>query len=412
MRRGWSYKATVWLLVLLVAAVAGSGCGGSAVPGGAGGAGGSGGGGGKSPIKIGVVVSITGNASSLGEPERNTVELYKEEFSEIAGYPVEWIVRDDGSDPTQAVVQVNRLIGEEKVAAVVCCTITPSSMAIIETVQQNQVPNISLAAGAQIVTPAAERRWVFKTPQNDSLMVDVLTDHMVAHGIKRVAFLGFNDAYGDGGRQAFKEVAARKGIEIAADESFARTDKDVSAQLVRMKAANPDAYLIWAIPPGANVAQQNMKDLGIDKPIYQSHGVANRNFLELGGEAVEGTLLPAGKLLAAELLPDGDPQKKVLLDYKQRYEGKYGEGTANTFGGHAYDAMLILKAAIERAVQGGADPADLPAFRAALRDQIEQTKELVGISGVFNYSPDDHHGLDRRAATMLEVRNNNWALAE
>lgn len=410
MRRIVKAAAVLGIVVLFSAACGGTG---GRPAGETGGSGGSGSPGAEAaPIKIGVVVSITGNASSLGEPERNTVELFKGEFSEIAGHPVEWIVRDDASDPTQSVVQVNRLITEERVAAVVCCTTTPSSMAILDTVQQQQVPNISLAAGAQIVTPAAERKWVFKTPQNDALMVEILVDHMVAHGIKRVAFLGFNDAYGDGGRQAFRQVAAQKGIEITAEESFARTDRDVSGQISRMRATNPDAYLIWAIPPGANVAQQNMKDMNITAPIYQSHGVANRNFLELGGQAVEGTLLPAGKLLVAEDLPDDDPQKEVLLQYKQRYEERYGQGSANTFGGHAYDAMLILREAIQRAVGAGANPADLAAFRSALRDAIEQTRELVGISGIFTYSPDDHHGLDRRAAVMIKVENNDWTLAD
>ena len=409
MRRSLKQVAILGVVALIMAA-----CGGGTSPaGGTGGGGGTAGSGGEgTPIKIGVVVSITGNASSLGEPERNTVELFKDEFGQIAGHPVQWIVRDDASDPTQTVVQVNRLITEEGVAAVVCCTTTPSSMAIIEAVQQQQVPNISLAAGAQIVTPAADRKWVFKTPQNDALMVDVLVDHMVANGIKRVAFIGFNDAYGDGGRQAFRQAAAAKGIEITTEESFARTDRDVSGQIARMRATNPDAYLIWAIPPGANVAQQNMKDMNIAAPIYQSHGVANRNFLELGGASVEGTLLPAGKLLVAEHLPDSDPQRPVLLEYKRRYEERYGEGSANTFGGHAYDAMLILREAIQRAVEGGADPADLAGFRTALRDAIEQTRDLVGISGIFTYSPEDHHGLDRRAAVMIKVVNNDWALAE
>ncbi|ADU51915.1 Extracellular ligand-binding receptor [Thermaerobacter marianensis DSM 12885] len=410
MRRIARTAAMLGMVALLATACAGTGGQPAEETGGGGGNAGPGPAG--TPIKIGVVVSITGNASSLGEPERNTVELFKDEFSEIGGYPVQWIVRDDASDPTQSVVQVNRLIAEEGVAAVVCCTTTPSSMAILEPVQQQQVPNISLAAGAQIVTPASERKWVFKTPQNDALMVGVLVDHMVASGIKRVAFLGFNDAYGDGGRKAFREVASQKGIEITAEESFARTDRDVSGQISRMRATNPDAYLIWAIPPGANVAQQNMKDMNITAPIYQSHGVANRNFLELGGTAVEGTLLPAGKLLVAEDLPDSDPQKEILLAYKRRYEERYGEGSANTFGGHAYDAMLILREAIQRAVEAGTNPSDLAAFRSALRDAIEQTRELVGISGIFTYSPEDHHGLDRRAAVMIKVENNDWALAD
>lgn len=402
-------KAWRGIAAVLVLGLALAGCGQRGAPAAPQGQGGQ-----KVPIRIGMVFSITGNASSLGEPERNTVELYRQEeaFATIGGHPVEWIVQDDGSDVNHAVTQVKRLIEERQVAAVVCCTTSPNSMAILETVQAARVPNISVAAAASIVTPASERRWVFKTPQNDALMIDILTDDMLKRGIRRVAFIGFDDAYGQSGLAEFQRIASQKGIELVAQETFKRTDTDATPQVLRMAAANPDAFLIWAIPPGANVAHKNIRDQGLTQPIYQSHGVANRRFIELGGQAVEGTLLPAGKLLVAWQLPDDDPQKLVLLAYQQKYEFRYGQGTANTFGGHAYDAMLVLKGAIERALAGGADPADVAAFRQALRDEIENTRELVGISGIFTYSPDDHHGLDRRAAVMVTIRNGDWRLAE
>lgn len=366
----------------------------------------------KTPIKIGVIVSVTGGSSSLGTPEKNTVDLYRDEFSEIAGHPIEWIVLDDESDPTKAVVAAKRLIEEDNVAAVVCCTTSPNSMAVLETAQAAEVPNISIAAAAAIVEPASERYWVFKTPQNDALMIDILTDYMVAQGHKNIAFIGFNDAYGDGGKVVLEALAPGKGITITAIESYARTDTDVTAQITRMAASNPDAHLIWAIPPGANVAHQNMYDLGIQQQIYQSHGVANPQFIELGGPAVEGAKLPAGKLLVADHLPDSDPQKKVLIEYRDKYEAAYGKGTYSTFGGHALDAMLVLEGAIERAVNGGADPGNIAAFRKALRDEIEKTTDLVGISGIFNYTPDDHHGLDRRAAIMVTVKDGQWTVAD
>ncbi|MGH2698491.1 MAG: ABC transporter substrate-binding protein, partial [Actinomycetota bacterium] len=351
-------------------------------------------GGGDETIRIGVVVSVTGSASSLGESERNTVELFQEQFSEIGGTEVEWIVEDDASDPTQAVTAVKQMIDRENVHAVVCCTVSPNSLAIIETVQGDEVPNISLAAAAQIVEPAADRTWVFKTPQNDALMVDVLTDHMLDQGIQTVAFLGFDDAYGEGGLVAFEQVIGDKPLEMTGSETFAREDTDVTAQLTRLSRPNPDAYLIWAIPPGADVAQQNLVDLGLGGQVYQSHGVANATFLELGGDAVEGTFLPAGKLLTADDLPDDDPQKEVLLTYRDGYEEEYGEGSANTFGGHAYDAMLVLEGAIGRALDGDADPSDVEAFRSTLRDEIEATGDLPGTGGVFSYSTEDHAGLD------------------
>jgi branched-chain amino acid transport system substrate-binding protein len=368
--------------------------------------------GGDETIRIGVVVSVTGSASSLGESERNTIELFQEQFGEIGGTEVEWIVEDDASDPTQAVTAVKQMIDQENVHAVVCCTVSPNSLAIIETVQGDEVPNISLAAAAQIVEPAAERTWVFKTPQNDALMVDVLTDHMLDQGIQTVGFLGFDDAYGEGGLAAFEQIIGSKPLEMTGNETYAREDTDVTAQLTRLSRANPDAYLIWAIPPGADVAQKDLVDLGLEGQVYQSHGVANATFLELGGDAIEGTFLPAGKLLTADDLPDDDPQKEVLLEYRDAYEEEYGDGSANTFGGHAYDAMLVLEGAIERALEGDADTSDVEAFRSTLRDEIEATSELPGTGGVFTYSAEDHAGLDTDAVVMLEVREGEWTLLE
>lgn len=425
-------RRTVWrkvfgvcllILALILTACGGGGGGtggsGGGSTGGTGSSGGTGGSGGDqggqgtgsaTPIRIGLVFSITGNSSSLGEPERNTAELFKGDWTEINGHPIEWIIEDDQSDPTQAVVTVQRLIEEDQVAAVVCCSISPSSMAILDVVQQAGVPNISVAASAAIVEPVNERYWVFKTPQNDALMIDIMTDYMVAQGHRRIAFIGFNDAYGDGGRVELERLAPGKGLEIVAVESFARDDTDTTAQVTRMAAQNPDAFLVWAIPPGANVAHRNIYDLQLPQPIYQSHGVANRQFIELGGDSVEGTLMPAGKLLVADQLPDDDPQKELLLAYRDRYEARYGQGTANTFGGHAWDAMAILAHVIENVLNAGGDPADLPAFRAAIRDELERVQEFVGISGIFNYSAGDHHGLDHRAGTMITIQNGNWQI--
>src|SRR5438445_84157 len=254
-------------------------------------------------IKVGVVVDVTGGASSLGVPERNTVLLYQDDLGTALGpngpARIEYVVTDGESDPAKAA--------------------------------------------------------------------------------------------------------------IAAKESFARAATDVSTQVTRAMGRNPQAFLIWAIPPGANVSQRNIRDLGITLPVYQSHGVANKTFLDLGAASVDGTFLPSGKILIAEQLPDTDKQKMALLGYVERYEGRYGKGTRNTFGGHALDAMLILRPAIERTLWQGIRPENTGGFRAVLRDQIEHgTKELVGITGIFNYTPTDHLGLDLRAAVMVEVRNGTW----
>ncbi len=365
-------------------------------------------------VKIGFIVDITGGASSLGIPERNTVQLYQDDMG-AAGGPkgqakIQYIVTDGESDPTKAVLAAKRLIEEERVAAVVCCTTSPASLALLATAQAARVPNISLAAAVQIIEPVEQRHWIFKTPQTDRLMIDVITTHMQKTNIRRVAFLGFDDAFGQGGLVELDRIASQRSIEVVAKEAFARAATDVSAQVTRAMGRNPQAILIWAIPPGANVANRNIRELGHPLPVYQSHGVANKTFLDLGGASIEGTLLPAGKVLIAEQLSASDKQKSVLLEYARRYEGRFGPGTRNTFGGHALDAMLILKPAIERTLNRGFLPDNVAGFRRVLRDEIESgTKEVVGITGVFTMSPKDHMGLDHRAAVMLRVQGGTWA---
>lgn len=364
-------------------------------------------------VKVGFVVDITGGASSLGVPERNTVLLYQDDLGTVEGpqgpVKIRYVVTDGESDPTKAVIAVRRLIEEERVAAVVCCTTSPASLAIIDTAQAARVPNISLAAAVQIIDPVEQRFWIFKTPQTDRLMIDVITNHMVKSGFRRVAFLGFDDAFGQGGLTELERLASPKGIEVVARESFARASTDVSTQVARAMGRNPQVFLIWAIPPGANVANRNIRDLGITLPVYQSHGVANKTFLDLGGPSVEGTYFPSGKVLIAEQLSPSDKQKPVLLEYARRYEGRFGPGTRNTFGGHALDAMLILKPAIERTLKRGFLPDNIPGFRKTLREEIETgTTELVGITGVFTMSPKNHMGLDQRAAVMIRVERGTW----
>lgn len=364
-------------------------------------------------VKVGVVVDITGGASSLGTPERNTVQLYQDDLGTAQGpkgpVKIQYVITDGESDPTKAVLASKRLIEEERVAALVCCTTSPASLAIIGTVQAVGVPNISLAAAVQIIEPVDQRKWIFKTPQTDRLMIDVITTHMQKSGIKRVAFLGFDDAFGQGGLVELDRIASQKGIEVVVREAFARNATDTSAQVTRAMGRNPQAILIWAIPPGANVANRNIRELGHTLPVYQSHGVANKTFIDLGGQSVEGVLLPAGKVLVAEQLSPSDKQRPILVEFVKRYEGKFGPGTRNTFGGHALDAMLILKPAIERTLRRGFLPDNVGGFRRILRDEIETgTQEIVGITGVFSMSPTDHMGLDQRAAAMMRIQGGTW----
>ncbi len=365
-------------------------------------------------IVVGVVVDITGAASSLGIPERNTVQLYESDFGTVQGggrtVRIRWVVTDGETDVTRTVVAVRRLIEEERVAAVICCTTSPGTLAIVSTVTNAGVPTISLASARAIVEPVDQRFWVFKTAHDGRMNVDLITAHMQTLKIRRVAFLGTSDAFGQDGERELDAFAPQRGLEVVAKEYFPYGATDASSQAVRVLTRNPQAAVIWAVPPAANVVVRNLRDLGAQISLYLSQGVANRTFLELGGPTVEGAYVSAGKILVAEQLNVNDPQRRVLLEYVRRYESRFGSGTRSAFGGHAYDAMLILHQAVGRVVGRGLGSADLRQLRRAIRDEIEAgTKNLVGIGGIFNFSPRDHVGLDpRRSMVILQVRRGQW----
>jgi len=358
-------------------------------------------------INVGVVVSATGPAASLGIPEKNTIALMP---TTIAGQKVNYIVLDDASDTTAAVADTRKLITESKVDVILGSTITPNSLAMIDVVSEAQVPMISMAASARIVEPQdAKRRWVFKTPQNDIMMSLAIVQHMVNAGVKTVGFIGFADAYGEGWYGEFSKIAAIKGIQIVANERYNRADTSVTGQVLKIVAANPDAVLIAASGTPAVLPQKTLKERGYTGKYYQTHGVANNDFLRVGGKDVDDTYLPAGGVLVAAQLPADHPVRKSALDYIARYEAAYGKGSVSTFGAHAWDAGLLLKAAVPVALKK-AQPGT-PAFRVALRDALEQVKEVAGAHGIFNMSPSDHLGLDQRARVMVKIENGAWKYA-
>ncbi len=365
-------------------------------------------------IKVGWVVSATGPAASLGIPERNTALLIEEILARtggVAGRRVQFIILDDASDTTQAVRNTRRLI-EEGVVAVIGTTTTPASLGMIPVVAEAKVPMVSLAASKDIIHPVdAQRLWVFKTPQTEELMARAIVADMVARGVKTVAYIGFNDAYGEGWARFFEAEARAKGLQVVASERYNRTDTSVTGQVLRIIARRPDAVLIGASGTPAVLPQRTLKERGYAGLIYQTHGVANPDFLRVGGRDVEGTLLPAGPILVAEQLPSAFPSKRVALDYIQRYEAKHGIGSYSTFGAHAWDAWLILRPALERALKRADPERDLAAFRAALRDEIEATRGLVATHGVFTFSREDHLGLRfEDAAVMVRVEGGKWRL--
>ncbi|MBB3294357.1 branched-chain amino acid transport system substrate-binding protein [Mitsuaria sp. BK045] len=358
----------------------------------------------RADINVGVTVSATGPAASLGIPEKNTFALMPKT---IAGQKVNYIVLDDASDTTTAVANTRKLITEHKVDVVVGSTVTPNSLAMIDAVSEAQVPMISMAASARIVEPMdAKKKWVFKTPQNDIMMALAIATHMQAQGVKTVAYIGFADAYGEGWYGEFNKVAASKGLSIVANERYNRTDTSVTGQVLKIMAAKPDAVLVGGSGTPAALPQKTLKERGYAGKYYQTHGVANNDFLRVGGKDVEGTYLPAGPVLVVDQLPADHPAKKSAKAYVTEYERAYGKGSVSTFGGHAWDAGLLLQAAIPNAIKK-AQPGT-PQFRAALRDAIEGVKELPAAHGVFTMSPNDHLGLDQRARVMVKIENGTW----
>jgi branched-chain amino acid transport system substrate-binding protein len=358
-------------------------------------------------VNVGVTLSATGPAASLGIPEKNTFEMLPKT---IAGEKVNWIVLDDASDTTKAVTNTRKLIAEDKVDVIVGSTITPNSLAMIDVAADAETPMISMAASARIVDPTNPKtRWVFKTPQNDALMADAIAVHMKANGVKTVGYIGFSDAYGDGWLQEIKRSAQTAGIKVVAEEKYNRSDTSVTGQVLKLVSANPDAILIGAAGTPGATPQKELVARGYKGKIYQTHGVANPDFLRVVGKDGNGTLLPIGPMLVFEQLPDSNPIKKVAADYIVPYEAKYGKDSRTTFGGHAYDTYLLLAKAVPEALKKGKP--GTKEFRAGLRDALE-TSNVVGTHGVFVMGPQEHNGLDNRARVMIRIENGQWVLAK
>ncbi|KPU91379.1 branched-chain amino acid ABC transporter substrate-binding protein [Variovorax paradoxus] len=355
-------------------------------------------------VNVGVTISATGPAASLGIPEKNTISLMPKT---IGGQKINYIVLDDASDTTAAVNNTRKLIAENKVDVILGSTTTPASLAMIDVAAEAQTPMISVAASARIIEPMdAKKKWVFKTPQNDIMMSLAIAEHMAANGVKSVAFIGFSDAYGEGWSQEFAKAAELKKIKVVANERYARTDTSVTGQALKIMAAKPDAVLVAGSGTPAALPQKTLKERGYTGKMYQTHGVANADFLRVGGKDVEGTFLPAGPVLVADQLPASNPVKKSALAYVAAYEAAYGKGSVSTFGAHAWDAGLLMSSAVPVALKK-AQPGT-PEFRAALRDALEQTKDVAGAHGVFTMSATDHLGLDQRARVMVKIENGAW----
>ena len=355
------------------------------------------------PIKIGAIFSVTGGNAPLGDPEKKAVELLVDQINEsggVLGRPLEVIVKDDKSEPTETVLATKDLIEGEEVVAIIGPSGTPTTMAIKDVCQEKQVPLVSCAAGKTITDPVAS--YVFAVPQTNTLAVAKVFDYIVGQGIKKVAVIYVADAYGEDGYNNMKTIAAERGVDLVTVETFGGQDTDMTAQLTKIKAANPEAIICWGTNPGPAIVCKNANTLGIEVPILQSHGVANMKFIELAGDAANGIQLPAGRLIVYDQIAADDPQKEVLDKFAADYEAKYGN-PPNTFAGHAYDALWVTVKALEQA--GEAD-------RAKLRDVIEEIEDFVGTAGIFNYSPEDHNGLTADAFVWVEIVDGAWKLVE
>jgi branched-chain amino acid transport system substrate-binding protein len=359
----------------------------------------------KQDIKIGITISMTGPAASLGLPQQKSIALLP---NELEGHKIQYLLLDDGSDTTKAVANTRKMIDETGVDAIIGSSTTPVSLAMIDVVADKQVPMISLAASRAVIAPMdAKKHWVFKMPQNDSLMADAIADHMAANGVKTVAFIGFADAYGDGWLKETQRALATKNITLATIERFNRTDTSVTGQAAKILGAQPDAVLIVGSGTPAALPQKTLRELGYAGKYYQTHGVANLDFLRVGGKDVDGTFLPAGPIVIADQLSDSNPAKRIAVTYIAAFEKANGSGSV-AFGSYAYDAGLLLQNAIPAALKK-ANPGTLE-FRQALRDSLEQTKELAVTNGVMNMTADNHNGLDQRARVMLTIENGHWKL--
>jgi branched-chain amino acid transport system substrate-binding protein len=356
-------------------------------------------------VRIGLMVSATGPTTAIGIPQRNTGDLLPKKVGDLT---VEYIQLDDGGDTTRAVQNAKKLIQEHNVDAIIGPSTTPNAFAILDLIAEGKVPLMATVGTSSVVEPLdAKKRWVFKTTQNDDLIAAALVKHMVKTGVKTFGFIGFKDPYGENWHRVFVPMAEKAGIRLVATEYFQRTDPSVTGQSLKLLAARPDAVLVAGVGGPAVLPQITLREQGYKGAIYQTHGVATDDFIRLGKDKVEGTVLAAGPMLVIDDIPDSNPTKKVAQGYIAAYEKQFG-GKPATFGANTYDSGLIVQRAIPAAAKAGKPGTE--AFRSALRDAIEQEREIVGCQGVFNMSPTNHNGMDERARVLVIVKDGRFRL--
>jgi branched-chain amino acid transport system substrate-binding protein len=356
------------------------------------------------PYVVGGIFSISGPASYLGEPERNSMEMVAEAINAkggINGHPLKLVIYDDETDVTKARLHATKLVQDKNCLAIIGPSITPSSMTVLEVTQKAKIPLISCAAAAGITAPAKDRFWTFKTAQTDAMAVARIYQYCQKHGITKVAILTVSSAFGVAGKEQLLSQASQNSIEVVGQEVFADKDTDMTPQLTKMRSLPAQAVICWGVGPAPALVAKNMKQLGFAIPLIQSHGAASKKFIELAGEAAEGIIMPAGKLAVWQQLPDTDPQKAVCKEYAENYTAKF-KAPESSFGGYAYDAIRMLDQALAKAGSN----------RDKIRGEIEGLKNFVGVSGIFNMSPEDHNGLTPAAFVMVKIHNGGFQLID
>jgi branched-chain amino acid transport system substrate-binding protein len=375
----------------------------------------------KEPYTVGAVFGVTGGASFLGEPQRNTVRMIEEWVNAaggIQGHPLKVVLEDTKSDEGQTVLTVRKLLEKDKVIAVIGPSTTGESMAVVPIMEKAETPMVSCAAALSIVTPKAELdrilasktfempkkqdKWIFKTAQTDTSAVETIYDHMKKKGISKIALITVTTGFGDFGRQELKRVAPVYGITVVADERYGPKDSDMTAQLTKIKGTDAQAVINWSVGPPQVIVTKNWKQLAMNIPLYQSHGFGSKRNIELAGGSAEGVLCPLGRLAVAEKLKAGDPQKATVVKYKTEYEKRFKMDVSN-FGGYAWDALYLVVDALK------AEGYNKPKIRDFLERKV---KNWAGVSGIFNMSPEDHTGLKKDSFEMIVVKNGDWAFAD
>lgn len=357
-------------------------------------------------LHVGVILSLTGPGASLGIPAEQAIKLWPET---MAGQKVRFTVLNDNTDTTTAARNARKLITDDKVDAIVGASLTPTSLAIVQEAGTARVPVISLAGGGAIVNPQdGPRKWAFKLSPTETISATMVLQHMQAQKVKTLATIGIATSYGEGFLNATQGIAAAKGMPIVASERYNQTDQSVTAQVIKVLAANPDAvYIFSAGTPGA-LPHAELVKRGYKGPIYQTQGVANNDFLRVGGKDLEGGYMTVAPVLVAEQLPAGNPTKNAGLDFLRQFEGRYGPGSRSLFAGTAWDALLLLQQAAEVSLKT-AQPGT-PEFRSALRDALESSKNFVASQAVYNMTPNDHNGVDQRSQVMVRIEKGAWKL--